>query len=409
MVDQGVYDRPKWLTAVERAPPLELHSLQCQARRIHNPYPNMVLHLLKKYPDLRFQDCFVDGNDWSKGNDRYRDDHPAMQFVARQLRLMNEKGYSRKKAFKETEKWFYGLRMELEKRQKILMAQAASASVEPLFTSGQAYWQTQIAEEEDKHLQNIIVKLRENRLEAEGKEVPRHPSPGITAIREAFRDRGREAVEGEGELSAAAAAAGVGEDELERAALAAAEEGEEEEMEYEDIEAMEERRLIESLEGGEGLFADEEEELEGIAAMAEREEREAVDEYALPMAEEFAPPTPTPTPPPPTAAPPEPPEMPSYRAAGGVSSIADRSVAGPDELLDDATPPPSTRQQQQQQQEDQPKPPEGLASLEDEQLLDEERGESFGRFVKQKRLEREQQEQQQQQEKEKEERDRDKS
>ena len=25
------------------------------------------------------QDCYVDGNDWSAGNDAYRDDHPVMQ------------------------------------------------------------------------------------------------------------------------------------------------------------------------------------------------------------------------------------------------------------------------------------------------------------------------------------------
>ena len=44
------------------------------------------------------QDCYVDGNDWSAGNDAYRDDHPVMQFVGKQLEIMRMEGTSKKEA-----------------------------------------------------------------------------------------------------------------------------------------------------------------------------------------------------------------------------------------------------------------------------------------------------------------------
>ena len=101
MVDGGVLEtEPRWLHWMQRAPPFDLQHLKVQDRNVRNPYPKMLRNLLQKYPNLRFQDCFVDGNDWSIGNDRYRDDHPAMQFVARQLLLINE-GYSKRDAFKK--------------------------------------------------------------------------------------------------------------------------------------------------------------------------------------------------------------------------------------------------------------------------------------------------------------------
>ena len=88
----GIYeDIPRWLSWCERTPPYDLKQMKLQDRKVRNPYPAMIKVLLAKYPDLRFQDCFVDGNDWSYGNDRYRDDHPVMQFVARQLTKLRTK------------------------------------------------------------------------------------------------------------------------------------------------------------------------------------------------------------------------------------------------------------------------------------------------------------------------------
>ena len=40
----------------------------------------------------------MDGNDWSAGNDAYRDDHPVMQFVGKQLEIMRMEGTSKKEA-----------------------------------------------------------------------------------------------------------------------------------------------------------------------------------------------------------------------------------------------------------------------------------------------------------------------
>eukprot|EP00922_Rhytidocystis_sp_ex-Travisia-forbesii_P044559 GHVS01066468.1.p1 GENE.GHVS01066468.1~~GHVS01066468.1.p1 ORF type:complete len:505 (-),score=102.68 GHVS01066468.1:28-1542(-) len=162
LVDQRVYDRPQWLDAVERAPPMELHALQLNQRRFNNPYPSLVKTILLKYPHLRFQDCYVDGNDWSKGNDRYRDDHPVMQFAAYQLKLMHQ-GITKRNAFKQAESHFYERRMKLEKQQKVMMALAVDEKVDPVFTSGHAYWQSQIAEDDSRHLiriRNILRALR---------------------------------------------------------------------------------------------------------------------------------------------------------------------------------------------------------------------------------------------------------
>jgi hypothetical protein len=161
LVDQQMYKRPTWLTACERVPPLELQNLHMNTRSVRNPYPKMLDHLLAKYPDLRFQDCFVDGNDWSQGNDRYRDDHPAMQFVARQLDLMNTQGLSKRQAFAKTEEWFLERRQHLEREQKIIMALARDQKVEPMFTTAHAYWHAEVASTEKAHLQRILQGLRQ--------------------------------------------------------------------------------------------------------------------------------------------------------------------------------------------------------------------------------------------------------
>ncbi|KAF8819692.1 hypothetical protein IE077_004106 [Cardiosporidium cionae] len=157
----------------EKVPPLELQNLKLKDKNISNPYFGLIKNVLRKYPNLRFQDCFVDGNDWSKGNDTYRDDHPVMQFAAKQLQLMNT-GLTKKTAFKQvqlltditTEKHFYERRIALEKKQKLQMALAVDEKVEPLFTTGQGYWLvrlasvTHMAKSEQEHLKRILSVIR---------------------------------------------------------------------------------------------------------------------------------------------------------------------------------------------------------------------------------------------------------
>jgi len=152
-------ERPRWLEWCERVPPMENHNLHLQARTVRNPYPQMVNFLLNKYPDLRFQDCYVDGNDWSVGNDAFRDDHPVMQFVARQLEIMRTEDVSKKEAFEKTEKLFRERRDQLEREQKLMMAMAVDAGFRPMFSTGQAYLQAEKARAEAAHLQVIKSKL----------------------------------------------------------------------------------------------------------------------------------------------------------------------------------------------------------------------------------------------------------
>ena len=172
LVSQKAYEkRPDWMDFVERAPPMELLNLKLRDRRIKSPYPAMVRYVLSKYPDMRFQDCFVDGNDWTKGNDRYRNDHPVMQFVARQLQLMNE-GIGRKEAFEKTQKEFLSRREEIEKLEKFDMALAQNNRIVPafdsiLFTSGAGVAHQREVDLELMHLNHIRRKLRMLRKEIE--------------------------------------------------------------------------------------------------------------------------------------------------------------------------------------------------------------------------------------------------
>ena len=155
---------------------MELNNLRLREIRMKSPYPAMIRYVLSKFPDMRFQDCFVDGNDWSKGNDRYRDDHPVMQFVARQLQLMNT-GVSRKEAFEQTKEEYLARRMELEKQQKLEMALAQNQRlvpafgntqfVSPLYTTGAALGRQREAQLEVAHLNHIRRKLRMLRKEVE--------------------------------------------------------------------------------------------------------------------------------------------------------------------------------------------------------------------------------------------------
>lgn len=153
-------ERPRWLEWCERVPPMENHNLRLQSQRIRNPYPSMVRFLLNKYPDLRFQDAYVDGNDWSKGNDAFRNDHPVMQFVARQLEFMND-GLSKPAAFEATENLFRKRRMQQEAEQKVLMAMALDSGFTPMFTTGGAYLEAEKAKAEMEHLKLIRGRLRD--------------------------------------------------------------------------------------------------------------------------------------------------------------------------------------------------------------------------------------------------------
>ena len=177
LVSQGAYEkRPEWLEFAERAPPMELHNLKLRDINIKSPYPAMIQYVLKQFPDMRFQDCFVDGNDWSKGNDKYRDDHPVMQFVARQLQLMNE-GLSRKVAFEKTKAEYLERRKVIEDRQKIEMAIAQNERIvpafgspqhpDPLYTTGSGIARQREAQLEVAHLNHIRRKLRMLRKEIE--------------------------------------------------------------------------------------------------------------------------------------------------------------------------------------------------------------------------------------------------
>lgn len=174
LVDQKAYEkRPEWLEFVERAPPMELINLKLRDVRITSPYFSMVEYVVSKFPDMRFQDCFVDGNDWSKGNDRFRADHPAMQFVARQLQLMNEgKKMTRKEAFEQTKQEYLGRREELERMQKLNLALAQNNRVVPafesvLFTAGSGVARQRAVELEVAHLNHIRRKLRMLRKQIE--------------------------------------------------------------------------------------------------------------------------------------------------------------------------------------------------------------------------------------------------
>lgn len=167
LVNQNLYDRPRWLTTCEHTPPLESKNFEIQDKLVRNPYPQMVRHVLKKHPDLRFVDCFVDGNDWSAGNDTYRPDHPVMKFVARQKHIMNTEGLSKRDAFAKTEKEFAEKRMEREKYQKIRMAlmqeMFGENNVKPLFTTGSAIHTQATAELELQRLRTIKNKLIKER------------------------------------------------------------------------------------------------------------------------------------------------------------------------------------------------------------------------------------------------------
>lgn len=200
MTETKLLERPKWLEWCERVPPMENHSLNLQARNIRSPYPQMVNFLLKKYPDLRFQDCYVDGNDWTAGNDSYRADHPVMQFVAKQLDFMRTEKLNKREAFERTEECFRQRREDLEQEQKVMMALALDAGLAPMFSTGKAYLQSEVCKAEAAHLNNIRRQLRELRKDAfpsplsEGEAVLCREAPTEEGVEGAVRPFRRAAV-----------------------------------------------------------------------------------------------------------------------------------------------------------------------------------------------------------------------
>ncbi|KAK2196052.1 hypothetical protein BdWA1_002651 [Babesia duncani] len=158
LVENGTYERPRWLEWVERAPPLETRNILHSDTIIKNPYIPLVATLLKKYPHLRFEQCFDPENDWSKGNDSYAASHPVMQFVTYQLSLMNQ-GIPKNEAFKRTEAVFYKQRLEIEKKIKLAMALAIDEKAEPLYTTGFGYWNARIAQERYRFLMHVREQL----------------------------------------------------------------------------------------------------------------------------------------------------------------------------------------------------------------------------------------------------------
>eukprot|EP00820_Chromera_velia_P027275 Cvel_10909.t1-p1 / transcript=Cvel_10909.t1 / gene=Cvel_10909 / organism=Chromera_velia_CCMP2878 / gene_product=hypothetical protein / transcript_product=hypothetical protein / location=Cvel_scaffold669:57099-73272(+) / protein_length=1370 / sequence_SO=supercontig / SO=protein_coding / is_pseudo=false len=172
--------RPRWLQWVERAPPLPLRNLHVEAphgRIVHNSYPYIVSRILKKWPDLRFHDCYVKGNEWHPGADRYRGDHPVSQIAVRALRCINQKerGAGEKsscgtsgntgdvgRAIRAAAAGLKMRRVMQEREQKILMATARESGreVKPLYTTAQAYLLDAMAERERAALTEIRNKLR---------------------------------------------------------------------------------------------------------------------------------------------------------------------------------------------------------------------------------------------------------
>ncbi|EWC89237.1 hypothetical protein PFNF54_01939 [Plasmodium falciparum NF54] len=151
LVNTNLYDTPRWLEWSERAPPMEIYNISLKTKYNNNKYMDLVKFLLKKYPHLRFQDCYVEGNNNIKGYDYFRNDHIITQMATHQLYYMN-RGYSKKEALEKTEKLFYDRRMDIEKQQKINMCLAIDEKVKPIYTNGYQYLYEKMADNEKAHL-----------------------------------------------------------------------------------------------------------------------------------------------------------------------------------------------------------------------------------------------------------------
>jgi len=181
LVNQNLYDRPRWLSTCEEIPPLESKNFEIQDKVVRNPYPTMVKNVLKRYPDLRFHDPLLEGNDWQAGKDSYRPDHPVMRFVAAQKHIMNERSVSKQEAFRIVEEQFLRERLAQEERQKIRMAlfnksmsdvfsssgATGAPGVQPLFATGAAVHEKACADLEVRKLQEIRREIQRERERAE--------------------------------------------------------------------------------------------------------------------------------------------------------------------------------------------------------------------------------------------------
>ncbi|VWU52006.1 conserved protein, unknown function [Hepatocystis sp. ex Piliocolobus tephrosceles] len=159
LVDTNLYNKPRWMEWAERAPPMEIHNISLKSRYNNNKYIELVKYLLQKYPHMRFQDCYVEGNNNLKGYDYFRNDHIITQMATHQLYYMN-RGYTKKDALEKVEKIFYNRRMMLEKQQKINMCLAIDEKIKPLYTNGYSYLYEKMADNEKAHLKNILNKLK---------------------------------------------------------------------------------------------------------------------------------------------------------------------------------------------------------------------------------------------------------
>ncbi|SBT31446.1 conserved Plasmodium protein, unknown function [Plasmodium ovale wallikeri] len=190
LVETNVYEKPRWLEWSERVPPMEIYNISLKSKYINNKYIELVKYLLKKYPHLRFQDCFVEGNNNIKGYDYFRNDHIITQMATHQLHWMN-RGYGKKEALEKVEKKFYDRRMELEKQQKINMCLAIEENVKPLYTNGYAYLYEKMVENEKTHLNVILRKLRNIRDKLEkGREKEREKEKKKEKEKEKKKDNG---------------------------------------------------------------------------------------------------------------------------------------------------------------------------------------------------------------------------
>ncbi|SCL96848.1 conserved Plasmodium protein, unknown function [Plasmodium chabaudi chabaudi] len=169
LVETNLYDRPRWLEWSERAPPMEIYNISLKSKYNNNKYIDLVKFLLKKYPHLRFQDCFVEGNNNVKGYDFFRNDHIITQMATHQLYYIN-RGYTKKEALEKVEKIFYNRRMDLEKQQKINMCLAIDQKIKPLYTNGYSYLYEKMVENEKAHLSVILKRLRNMRKTLENQK-----------------------------------------------------------------------------------------------------------------------------------------------------------------------------------------------------------------------------------------------
>ncbi|SIO73559.1 conserved Plasmodium protein, unknown function [Babesia microti strain RI] len=172
LVDNNVYDRPRWLEWAEITPPLENRNLMNTDRNTFNAYLPLISRLLAKYPHLRFHNCYSQGNEFTKGNDRYNEDHHVMRFVKKQMEFINQ-GFTKRKSFELTEKHFYRERMEIEKNLKINAALGIDECASTGYTSGYQLYNEKRAQDVARSLHSYLTQLRGSLNGYRGKVRPK--------------------------------------------------------------------------------------------------------------------------------------------------------------------------------------------------------------------------------------------